>query len=289
MRKFVALSIDKTIAQIYNEVQRYCHFKYSACDTNNEIFLNGEFIMKKILSILLALSIACGSIMLTACGDESKDDDDDKSVSDKERDEDEDDDKDDDESSSKEDKDDKSSKEDKDDDESSKEDGDDESSEEDNSDDSSSESESNTIEEATYAAGETVNFGSVSFVVPDGYTCEVTEDYAELTSDDEYALESINVQSTYADDISEYTKETFDGMYEMIYSEGFTSGDYQVSTLDGFDTIYYTATLTDEDLAMQLVQYCIFFDDESIVATIGYVDEASAAKMDAFLNSFKVL
>lgn len=89
--------------------------------------------MKKILSILLALSIACGSIMLTSCSDDEKEDDDDKRASDEEKDEDEDKSSKDDEDESSKDDEDESSKDDedessKDDDESSK---DDESSEDD--------------------------------------------------------------------------------------------------------------------------------------------------------------
>ncbi len=254
--------------------------------------------MKKILSILLALSIACGSVMLTSCGVDEKEEDD-KSVSDKERDEDEDEEdedkdkessEDDEESSESEDESSESEDESSEDEESSE--SEDESSEDEESsesEDESSESDELTTEDGTYAAGDVVEFSGVSFIVPEGFTCEVTDGYAEITSEDEYALESINVQATSADDISTYSQETFDGMYEKIYSDSFTSGTYEVSTLDGADTIYYTASIAMEGISMELIQYCIFLEDASIIATMGYVDGEVAATMDAFVDSFEIL
>lgn len=266
--------------------------------------------MKKILSILLALSIACGSVMLTSCGVDEKEDDDDKSVSDKERDEDEDEE---DEDEEDEDKDKESSEDDEESSESEDESSEDEESSESEdessedeessesedessedeesseSEDESSESDELTTEDGTYAAGDVVEFSGVSFIVPEGFTCEVTDGYAEITSEDEYALESINVQATSADDISTYSQETFDGMYEKIYSDSFTSGTYEVSTLDGADTIYYTASIAMEGISMELIQYCIFLEDASIIATMGYVDGEVAATMDAFVDSFEIL
>ena len=164
-----------------------------------------------------------------------------------------------------------------------------ESEDESSEDEESSESEDESSEDGTYAAGDVVEFSGVSFIVPEGFTCEVTDGYAEITSEDEYALESINVQATSADDISTYSQETFDGMYEKIYSDSFTSGTYEVSTLDGADTIYYTASIAMEGISMELIQYCIFLEDASIIATMGYVDGEVAATMDAFVDSFEIL
>ncbi|MBQ7131616.1 MAG: hypothetical protein IJO29_03505 [Oscillospiraceae bacterium] len=253
--------------------------------------------MKKILSILLALSIACGSVMLTSCGVDEKEDDD-KSVSDKERDEDEDEEdedkdkessEDDEESSESEDESSEDEESSESEDESSEDEESSESEDESSEDEESSESEDESSEDGTYAAGDVVEFSGVSFIVPEGFTCEVTDGYAEITSEDEYALESINVQATSADDISTYSQETFDGMYEKIYSDSFTSGTYEVSTLDGADTIYYTASIAMEGISMELIQYCIFLEDASIIATMGYVDGEVAATMDAFVDSFEIL
>ena len=40
---------------------------------------------------------------------------------------------------------------------------------------------------------------------------------------------------------------------------------------------------------MNMIQYCIFLDDASIIVTAGYTEDSSAATMDEFIDSFEVL
>lgn len=144
-------------------------------------------------------------------------------------------------------------------------------------------------EEAAYAAGDVVEFGGVTFAVPEGFEgYESSDDTIDFEAIDDMTFTTINIQATEADDASNYSQEFFDETYSYL-ADSFTPGEFITSTLGDADTIKYSATMDVSGIEMTIIQYCIFMEDSSVIVSIGLYGDENLDQMESFIDSIEVL